>query len=87
MGLGNNPTGQKQNENETTMKEIIYQNKFSMLRNPKEQAPILEEGEVQQSQGLIRKEILVAQDLGSPNDGFYPTYAEMEKKKPIIGYF
>ena len=55
MGSGTNPTGQKQNETEKTMKEIISQNKFAMLNNPEEQAPILEEGEVQQSRGLIRE--------------------------------
>ena len=63
MGSGNNPTGQKQNETETTIKEIISQNKFAMLSNPEEQAPILEEGEVQQSQGMIREEIAVASTI------------------------
>ena len=68
------------------MKEIISQNKFAMLSNPEEHDPILEEGEVQQSQGLIREENLVAQDLGSLVGGSSPTYAKMEKKKPMDTY-
>ena len=47
---GSDPTRQKQNETETAMKEIISQKKIAMLSNPEEQAPIIEEGEVQQSQ-------------------------------------
>ena len=57
-----------------------------MLINPEEQAPILKEGEVQQSQGLTREEISVARDLGSPADGSSPTYAEMEKNKHIYTF-
>ena len=44
---------------------------------------MLEEGEVQQYQGLIREEISATQDLGSPAGGSSPTYVEMEKKKPM----
>ena len=54
-----------------------------MLSNLEEQAPTLEEGEVQQSQGGIREENLAAQDLGSPIGGSSPTYAEIAKKKPM----
>ena len=47
---------------------------------------MLEEGEVQQSQGLIREEILVARDLCSPASGSSPTYAKMEKNKPMDNF-
>ena len=53
-----------------------------MLRNTEEQVPMLKEGEVQQSQGLLREES-VAQDLGSPTGGSIPSYADMEKKQPM----
>ena len=57
MGSGSNPTRQKKNENGIAMKEITSQNNFEVLSNPEEQVlPVLEEGEVQQSQDLIREE-------------------------------
>ena len=65
------------------MKEITSQNKFAVLSNPEEQPVVLQEGEVQQYQGLIREEISATQDLGSPAGGSSPTYAEMEKNKPM----
>ena len=86
MGLGSNPTRKKHNENGIDMKEITSQNNFEVLNNPKEQVlPVLEEGEVQQSQYLIREEnkYSIEQDLGTPVGGSSPTYAEMEKKKPM----
>ena len=45
-----------------------------MLRNTEEQVPMLKEGEVQQSQGLLREES-VAQDLGSPIGGSNPSFS------------
>ena len=72
MGSSSNPTRQKQNENEIAMKEVTSQNNFEVLRNPEEQAlPALEEGEVQQTQGLIRgkNKDSAKQDFGSPVSG------------------
>ena len=87
MGLSSNPTRKKQNEIGRAMKEITSQNNFEVLSNPEEQAlPMIEEGEVQQSQDLIREENKdsTEHDLGSPIGGsISPTYAEMEKKKPM----
>ena len=62
------------------MKEITTQNNFYVLRNLKEQVPpVLEEGEVPQSQDRIREENkeLVESSLGSPADGYSATYAEL----------
>ena len=86
MGSGSNPTGQKQNEIGAAIREITTQNNFDMLSNPEEQVlPVLEEGEVQQSQDLIREENKdsAEQDLGTLAGGSSPIYAEMAKKKPM----
>ena len=58
------------------MKDITSQNNFEVLRNLEEQVlPVLEEGQVQQSQDQIREENKesVESDFGTPDDGSSPT--------------
>ena len=50
MGSGSNPTGQKQHEIGTSMKEVTNQNNFDVMSIPEEQPSVLEEGEVPQAQ-------------------------------------
>ena len=62
------------------MRENTAQSNFEVLSSTEEQAsPTLEEGEVQQTQGLIRegkKDTAVQNVLGSPIGGsISPTYA------------
>ena len=86
MGSSNNPIGLRQKENDPTMKEVTTQNIFEILSILEEQMPsILEEGEVPQYQDQIREENkeLAESNQGSSADGHSPTYAEMEKKKPV----
>ena len=61
-------------------RENTFQKLFEVLRNPEEHAsPELEEGEVQQNQGLVMEEnkYTAAQDLPASlvDDSTSPTYA------------
>ena len=68
------------------MKEITTQNNFEVLSIPEEQVPsTLEQGELPQSQDQSREENkeISKTNQGSLDDGLSPTYAEMEKRKPM----